>query len=500
MHYLSTRSESKRITGAEAIVRGQAADGGLYVPESFPEYSLEAINNLVPMSYSNRAAKIVGKYLTDFSENELLDYAIAAYEPEIKNADVPESLAPLHKLDVTTRFLELWHGPTCAFKDMALQLMPHLLTASLIKTGETRTACILVATSGDTGKAALEGFSNVRGTKIMVFYPEKGVSDVQKLQMTTQTGDNVNVTAVEGNFDDAQTGVKTLFSDKDLENDLKRQNHFLSSANSINWGRLVPQIAYYFSAYCDLLKNKEITLGDKINFCVPTGNFGNILSAYYAMRMGLPINKIICASNRNDVLTQFINTGTYDKNRPFYATASPSMDILVSSNLERLLYELSCRDGSAVERYMSALSEKGSYQVPDSVHKELNDVFACGYCSEEDTMKTINETFDKNSYLIDTHTAVAYKVLNEYRNMTKDETISVVVSTASPFKFCDAVLSALGKPYAGTGAMLLQALAEATDQPIPEPLADLKSKKTRFSDAVPISGMKSAVASFITGG
>ena len=443
---------------------------------------------------------VLGRHIISifFEDQELNLYSSAAYANNAQGF-YDGKIAPLHKIDNNTSFLELWHGPTCAFKDMALQIMPRLLTASLKKTGETREACILVATSGDTGKAALEGFRDVQNVKIMVFYPSDGVSDVQKLQMTTQDGENVNVVGVRGNFDATQTGVKEIFSSDDLRLKLSNQNCFLSSANSINWGRLVPQIVYYFSAYCDLLSCGEISPGEKINFCVPTGNFGNILAAYYAEKMGLPINKLICASNRNDVLTQFINTGVYDRNRPFYATVSPSMDILVSSNLERLLYELSGKDGDAVKSYMSALSADGRYSVPGSVREELNRIFASGHCSEEDTAKTIGDTFRDFEYLIDTHTAVAYKVLNDYRAATGDETVSVVVSTASPFKFCQAVLEALGQPYTGSGVMLIDKLSEVTGCAVPAPLSGLKNKIPRFTDIVETGGMTKAVMDFIGG-
>jgi threonine synthase len=482
------------VSGAEAIVKGLSGDGGLYVPEFFPQLSLQTIAKLVSMPYSKRAAYIIGLFLTDFCDQELGLFTEAAYkQPGFSHPDI----APLHEIDKNTFFLELWHGPTCAFKDMALQVMPHLLTASLSKTGETRDVCVLVATSGDTGKAALEGFRDVSGTKIMVFYPCDGVSEIQKLQMTSQQGDNVNVVAVEGNFDDAQTGVKAIFSDSAIRAELDGNGYFLSSANSINWGRLVPQIAYYVSAYNDLLKDKKITPGEKVNFCVPTGNFGNILAAYYAYRIGLPINKLICASNRNDVLTQFINTGVYDKNRAFYTTVSPSMDILVSSNLERLLFELSDKDGNAVASYMSALSDKGLYDVPTAVLENIKKVFASGFCSEEDTMSTISDVFNEFSYLIDTHTAVAYKTLTDYREKSKDNTTTVVVSTASPFKFCDSVLKALGKTFDKNDATLIEALSGQTGKTIPAPLADLKNRKPRFTGSIGVDNMKEAVPGFL---
>ena len=499
MRYQSTRGDIKKISGAQAIVSGLSSDGGLFVPESFPGISLKTVTELVRESYSSRAAFIMSLFLDDFSIEELSGYTNAAYNAEHQCGFDRGDTAPLHGTDRSTFFLELWHGPTCAFKDMALQVMPKLLTASLEKTGEKRDVCILVATSGDTGKAALEGFRNIHGTTIIVFYPHRGVSDVQKLQMVSQDGTNVNVIAVDGNFDDAQTGVKVIFNDEELRTKLSDSGYFLSSANSINWGRLVPQVAYYFSAYCDLIKYGKINIGEKINFCVPTGNFGNILAAYYAERMGLPINKLICASNRNDVLTQFINTGVYDKNRPFYTTVSPSMDILVSSNLERLLFELSDKDGKTVASYMSALAADGFYNVPEAAGAELKRIFASGQCSEEDTSKTIGDIFNRYGYLTDTHTAVAYKVLSDYRAITGDGTTAVVVSTASPFKFCESVLEALGLPHNSSGVELIDALSRATGVPVPAPLAELKSKSPRFCKLVATGGMKKAVLDFLGG-
>jgi len=497
LKYLSTRGQKNTVSNSEAISAGLAKDGGLYTPESFPAITSDTINNLINEPYYKRASYIMGLYMDDFNADELTSYTKQAYNSDNHNSFNHKDIAPLYFIDDTTAFLELWHGPTCAFKDMALQILPYLLTASLKKTGETKKACILVATSGDTGKAALEGFCDIPDTKIIVFYPKDGVSEVQKLQMTSQEGSNVNVTAVDGNFDDTQTYVKAIFSDKELSDELKKMKYFLSSANSINWGRLVPQIAYYVSAYCDLVKKGKIKNGQKINFCVPTGNFGNILAGYYAEKMGLPINKLICASNKNDVLTQFLNTGVYNKNRPFYLTSSPSMDILVSSNLERLLFELSDKNGKAVSNYMAQLSSSGTYTVPDDMKNELNRVFASGQCDEKDTMSTIKTTFNESNYLIDTHTSVAYKVLNDYRKSTGDKTPAVVISTASPFKFCESVLDALSKPYNKTGAELLESLSNATGVEIPAPLAELKGKNERFNKSVTKNNMKSTVIDFI---
>ena len=496
MKYQSTRGEKGRITSTEAIAQGLASDGGLFVPESFPFISGDMLTKLVKMPYSELSAYVMGLFLDEFTPDELKGFTKAAYNTQNFSS---QEIAPLSKITGNTYFLELWHGPTCAFKDMALQVMPHLLIESLRKTGNKHDVCVLVATSGDTGKAALEGFCDIQGIKIMVFYPKDGVSEVQKLQMTSQCGANVFVAAVEGNFDDTQTGVKKIFSDDCFEAKVGNKGYFLSSANSINWGRLVPQIAYYIYSYCNLINKGVIKQGDRINFCVPTGNFGNILAAYYAYIIGLPINKLICASNRNDVLTQFLNTGAYDKNRAFYTTISPSMDILVSSNLERLLFELSGKDGSIINSYMSSLSEKGRYDVPELVLDKIQNLFASGFCSEEDTKKAIVDMWVKNSYLIDTHTAVAYKAMCDYREKSKDDSVSVIVSTASPFKFCESVLEALGKPEADSGAALMDKLSAYTGVSIPRPLISLKDKTPRFSGFIKQEEMKTAVMQFLGG-
>jgi len=542
MLYQSTRGSGDMLKSAQVIAQGLASDGGLFVPECFPQLTETIIGELALKPYHERAAFITGLFLDDYSEEELGGYTKDAYRTPVFDDPV---IAPVRKYDADTHFLELWHGPTCAFKDMALQMLSRLLPAALRKTGDDRGACILVATSGDTGKAALEAFRDVPGTGIMVFYPRDGVSAIQELQMTSQEGGNVCVVAVDGNFDDTQTGVKSIFSDESIRGEADGCGSILSSANSINWGRLVPQIAYYVSAYCELLAAGETRLGNKINFCVPTGNFGNILAAYYAKKIGLPINKLICASNRNDVLTQFFGTGVYDKNRRFYTTASPSMDILVSSNLERLLFEISGKDSGAVSSYMSSLSSAGRYEVSEKTRSELSGVFAGGWCSEEDTLGTIAESLREKGYLIDTHTAVAFKVLQCYREESGDSTPAVVVSTASPYKFCEAVLRALGKPAAGdtsgvkghgagddhctgnstcmgvTGsedkhcawdnsgvreygaevsAALTDALAAASGHPVPAPLAALRHAVPRFTGSVPPSGMPEAVRAFLRAG
>ena len=480
MQYVSTRNKNQKCSAAQAIAQGLAADGGLLTPEVLPKLSPNGLNTMAEMSYQQRAVFVMGSYLDDFTASELSAFASKAYGTiRISIKEV----APVRQVDERTYCLELWHGPTCAFKDMALQMLPHLLSASLVKNEEGKSACILVATSGDTGKAALEGFKDVDKTRILVFYPKDGVSDIQKLQMQTQEGDNVGVCAVEGNFDDAQTGVKRLFSDPDLQETLAGRGYFFSSANSINWGRILPQIVYYVSAYCDLLREGRVQKGEPINICVPTGNFGNILSAYYAKQMGVPVNRLICASNQNNVLTDFIKTGVYDRNRPFYNTMSPSMDILISSNLERMLFEFTERDDEAVKGYMDALAAEGRYEVSEKVKKRLERTFAAGFCGDQETQLMIYKMWKTRSYLIDTHTAVAFYVLEQYRAETGDQTPSLVVSTASPFKFCDNVLGALGVTNLAPGLGIIDQLAQATGVPAPAPLEALKGKPVRFNQA-----------------
>lgn len=493
MKYVSTRQGTAGITASQAIIHGIAPDGGLYVPEEIPSVDSAFIQALCPMDYRARAVKILGLFLEEFSQEELEAIAAASYGANFDN----KAIAPMHFLDDKTGVLELWHGPTCAFKDMALQIMPRLLTASLSKNGEKRTVSILVATSGDTGKAALEGFRDVPGTRIMVFYPKDGVSQVQKLQMATQEGGNVNVTAVEGNFDDAQTGVKKIFADKDFAQALDGRGFFLSSANSINWGRLAPQIVYYFSAYCDFVNAGKIALGEKIDFCVPTGNFGNILAGWYAKQMGLPVGRFVCASNDNNVLTDFINTGVYDKNRPFYQTGSPSMDILVSSNLERLLYCLT-KDPALIRGFMDKLSQEGRYDVGADILAAVQAEFAGGYCKDGDSLEEIGRLWQGQGYLMDTHTAVASRVLGAYRAETGSQTPCVIVSTASPFKFCGSVLQALGVVTNETGPALMDELSAVTGIQAPAPLAGLAKKPVRFEKWVKAGDMEQAVGEFLS--
>ena len=476
MNYASTRDKKMRMSAAQAIVRGLAPDGGLMTPEVLPRLPGSALETMKDMSYQQRVVYILSRFLDEFSARELTSFAAAAYGG---NFDTP-AVAPVRQLKDGLSCLELWHGPTCAFKDMALQMLPHLLSASLNKIDEEKTACILVATSGDTGKAALEGFKDVARTRILVFYPQNGVSDIQELQMVTQAGGNVGVCAV-----------------VQLAHMLAERGYFLSSANSINWGRVLPQIVYYISAYCDLLKSGAIANGHQINVCVPTGNFGNILAGYYAKQMGVPIKTLICASNENNVLTDFIKTGIYDKNRPFHNTTSPSMDILVSSNLERLIFELSGRDDALVREYMSQLASSGRYQVTASIQQKIQGIFAAGFCDDRQTEQTISQVWEEFGYLIDPHTAVAFRVLEEYRQSTGDDTTAVVASTASPFKFCTSVLNALGVKEHKKGVEILDQLSEQTGVSVPAPLAALKGKARRFDAMTEKAGMIEQVLEFL---
>ncbi len=480
MFYTSTRNKNIRVSSAQAIAQGISEDGGLFVPEYIPEIDSQFIDSLVSLDYISRAKKILSLYLTDYTQEEL-DYCVGGAYAEGKFSS--KKISPIRRIDGGKNILELWRGPTCAFKDMALQLLPYLLTTAAKKTVADKTIVILVATSGDTGKAALEGFRDVEGTKIMVFYPNDGVSPMQKLQMTTQAGENVSVCAINGNFDDAQSGVKAIFTNKDIAAKLDENSMMFSSANSINWGRLVPQIVYYISAYCDLIESGTIKNGDKINVVVPTGNFGNILAAYYAKRMGMPVGKLICASNANNVLTDFIRTGTYDKNRKFFTTTSPSMDILISSNLERLLFHLCGENDEAVRQWMSSLSSEGKYTVSDDVKALVSELFDAGCCDDSETAETISSTY-KNGYLCDTHTAVAVKVYEDYVEKTGDNTETVIASTANPYKFSAAVLKAVAGdiPADADEFKQVELLVENTNEPCPEQLATLRNKTPRFTD------------------
>lgn len=492
MLYTSTRDKSIKVESADAIAHGISEEGGLFIPVEIPKISKDDINELVGMDYIGRAKKILSLYLTDFSEYEI-DYCVNGAYAKGKFSD--EKIAPLHTLSDKAEILELWKGPTCAFKDMALQLLPYLLTVAAKKSAPDKKIVILVATSGDTGKAALEGFKDVPGTKILVFYPEDGVSPMQKLQMITQEGENVAVCAIEGNFDDAQNGVKAIFTDKEVAKKLDGMGMMFSSANSINWGRLVPQIVYYVSAYCDMLSKGKIKMGDEINVVVPTGNFGNILAAYYAKEMGVPIKKLICASNSNDVLTEFLKTGVYNRVRDFYTTISPSMDILISSNLERLLFLLSSMDDVKVNAWMKELKESGKYRVGDEVLSKIKAVFEAGCCNDEKTKATIAEVFEEKKYLCDTHTAVAVAVYEDYIAQSGDSTPTVIASTANPFKFSASVLDAV-RPGMTEGMNefdMVLGLHVETGADCPPQLANLKDKTPRFTGCCKKEDMEKVV-------
>ncbi len=474
MIYTSTRDSSVRVSAAEAIAKGISDEGGLFVPMTIPTLNLVDIEKLARLDYIGRAKEVLKLYLTDFTEEELSMCVEGAYKAEKFSSP---KIAPLYKLNDNAQILELWRGPTCAFKDMALQLLPYL-----------------VATSGDTGKAALEGFKDVPNTEILVFYPVDGVSPMQKLQMTTQEGNNVSVCAIEGNFDDAQSGVKAIFTNAEIKKKFAENHLAFSSANSINWGRLVPQIVYYVSAYCDLVKAGEVKLGDPMNVVVPTGNFGNILAAYYAKQMGVPIKKLVCASNANNVLTDFLSTGVYNKNRPFYCTASPSMDILISSNLERLLFALSGQDAQATAKLMQQLSETGKYEISEKMQKAISEMFAAGYCDDDDTKRTIRKIFEEYNYLCDTHTAVAVNVYASYKMKTGDDTKTVIASTANPYKFSNSVLSAVEKYIKSEDEFsMVEELHEKTGAPVPPQLATLKGKTPRFNKVTAKEDMAAVV-------
>ena len=498
MRYKSTRNSQLRLEASQVIAQGISEEGGLFVPESFPDLSGE-LPALAKLDYPALAKAIFSKFLTDFTEAEIEACVSRAYTPEKFGGPCPVKLVPLSDGGEEKLLLELWHGPTCAFKDMALQILPHFLTTALQKAGGGKEAVILTATSGDTGKAALEGFKDVPGTRILVFYPRDGVSPMQKRQMVTQEGNNVAVCAIEGNFDDAQTAVKGLFTDDSMKQLLAQHGMMFSSANSINWGRLLPQIVYYFSAYAQLLKQGAVQVGEKVNFVVPTGNFGNILAGYYAMKMGLPVNRLVCASNENNVLTDFIRTGTYDRNRPFHTTISPSMDILVSSNLERLLYDLTGCNDAQVAGWMKQLSETGRYTVDAATLQKLQSVFWADFCDDADTRRAVRAMEETEHYLCDPHSAVAFEVYRRYLQETHDDgTPTVVVSTASPYKFAASVLEALGSElYAQDGVCdefeQVQQLSALTGTQAPDPIQDLEGKPVRFQEVSSVANMGQAV-------
>ncbi len=494
MYYKSTRDSSVNKTSAEAIVQGISVDGGLFVPSEIPSISMDEIVKLGDMSYAERAAYIFSKYLTDFTDVEIKYCTENAYNDK---KFATENISEISHLFDGTYILELWHGPTCAFKDMALQILPYLLTTSAKKINIDKKIVILVATSGDTGKAALEGFADVPGTQIMVFYPEDGVSPMQKRQMTTQDGDNVAVCAIEGNFDDCQNGVKAIFTNEEIKSKLEENKLMFSSANSINWGRLAPQIIYYISAYASLVKDGEINAGDKINIVVPTGNFGNILAAYYAKHMGMPVNKLICASNSNKVLTDFITTGIYDRNRDFVTTISPSMDILISSNLERLIYRIAGNDAEKNAAMMQALSGNGEYTITDEMKKGLVDFYG-NYANEEETAQAIKELYEKTGYVIDTHTAVAASVYKKYVADTQDTKPTVIASTASPYKFARSVMSAIDAKYDKLSEFeLVDEMVKISNTDEPNAVKEIRTAPVRHNNVCEVDSMEATVKNWL---
>ena len=491
MLYKSTRSvKGKTYKASQVILRGLAPDGGLFMPTEIPKILPSEWKELAAMSYPELAANILHRYLSDYTEAELLEDAKAAYGAE----KFPDGATDLRMVTPRIFSLELWHGPTCAFKDMALQMMPRLMSRALKKNKEKKTAMILVATSGDTGKAALEGYRDVDGIKIKVFYPAEGVSDTQKLQMTTQEGDNVSVSGIVGNFDDAQNGVKAIFSSRDMTKALKRRDVFLSSANSINWGRLAPQIVYYVHGYLSLLRNGAIYAGQTVDVCVPTGNFGNILAAYFAKEMGIPFGKLICASNQNDVLTDFFHTGVYDRNRPFHTTVSPSMDILISSNLERLLYLVCGAEKTAA--YMQQLKETGKYQLSDEEFSRIRQSIVAYSADDAQTLATIREVFESTHYLADTHTAVALSASLAHIEDPASAMRILTVSTASPFKFSADVLEGLTGQAVEQKETAAEKLAAAACTTVPTPLCGLADKPIRFPEVIEADRMAEDVLAF----
>lgn len=489
--YSSTRNASEKVTASQAILKGLADDGGLFVPERIPTLDV-SFKELADMTYQQTAYEVMKLLLTDFTEEELKTCIERAYDSKF---DV-EEIAPLVEAQ-GAYYLELFHGSTIAFKDMALSILPHLLITSARKNQVKNDIVILTATSGDTGKAALAGFADVKGTKIVVFYPKHGVSPIQEKQMVTQKGDNTYVVGIEGNFDQAQTGVKQMFNDKEFAKLMDENGYQFSSANSINIGRLVPQIVYYVYAYAKLLKNGEIAEGDKINVVVPTGNFGNILAAYYAQNMGLPIQKLICASNENKVLFDFFNTGKYDKNREFILTSSPSMDILISSNLERLIYHIAGNDADKNAALMKALNTTGVYEITPDMREKLAD-FEGGYTSEEDTAKTIKDLYDATGYVIDTHTAVAAGVYNQYKEKTGDTTKTVIASTASPFKFTRSVMNAIDKKYDAMGDFeLVDELSKIGNVAVPNAIEEIRTAPVLHDHVCEVEEMPQMVKDFL---
>ena len=491
LFYRSTRSKSEPVKASQAILKGLAEDGGLFVPEFVPTLD-KSLDDLAQMSYQETAYEVMKLFLTDFTEEELKDCINKAYDSKFDT----EVIAPLVEAD-GAYYLELFHGATIAFKDMALSILPHLLITSAKKNNVNNEIVILTATSGDTGKAALAGFADVKGTKIIVFYPKNGVSPIQEKQMVTQKGDNTHVVGITGNFDDAQTGVKNLFGDKELEKVMNEAGYQFSSANSINIGRLVPQIVYYVYSYAQLLKEGKVEKGEKINVVVPTGNFGNILAAYFAKNMGIPVAKLICASNENKVLYDFFETGVYDRNREFVLTSSPSMDILISSNLERLIYLAADCDAEKNAAFMKALSKEGKYEITSAMKENMVDFYG-NYASEAETAETIKALYDKTGYVIDTHTAVAATVLNKYKEASKDNTKAIVASTASPFKFTRSVMNAIDAKYDAMGDFeLVDELSKIANVEVPNAINEIRTAPVLHDTVCDKEDMKDIVMKFL---
>ncbi len=489
--YSSTRGEGVKYTASMAVLKGLASDGGLFVPDHIPSLD-KTLAELSEMDYQNLAYEVMKLFLTDYTEEELRGCIANAYDSKF---DTPE-IAPLSE-SCGSYYLELWHGATIAFKDMALSLLPHLMTTAAKKNGLKKEIVILTATSGDTGKAALAGFADVPGTRIVVFYPKSGVSPIQEKQMVTQRGDNTLVVGIHGNFDDAQTGVKKIFGDNEFARELDEKGFVFSSANSINIGRLVPQVCYYVYAYTRLLKEGRIKDGELINVCVPTGNFGNILAAFYAKLMGLPVGKLICASNTNKVLFDFFESGTYDRNREFHVTTSPSMDILISSNLERLIYYIAGNSSDRCAQLMSELSGNGNYSITADEKKGLADFYG-GYADEAQTADQIKKIYEKSGYVIDTHTAVASFVCDEYKAKTGDETPVVIASTASPYKFTRSVMNAIDPEYdKKTDFELIDDLSKLSNTAVPQAIEDIRSAPVLHKTECDVNEMKSVIAGFL---
>ena len=487
LFYKSTRDDSVKVTASQAILKGLAPDGGLFVPESIPSFD-KSLEELSKMSYKEVAYEVMKLMLDDFTEEELKACIDKAYDEKF-DTDV---IAPLVKAD-GAYYLELFHGATIAFKDMALSILPHLLITSAKKNDVHNEIVILTATSGDTGKAALAGFADVKGTRIIVFYPKNGVSPIQEKQMVTQKGDNTYVIGIKGNFDDAQTGVKKIFGDKELEKEMAEAGFQFSSANSINIGRLVPQIVYYVYAYTRLLADGEIKAGDKINAVVPTGNFGNILAAFYAKNMGLPINKLICASNENKVLYDFFTTGEYDRNREFVLTTSPSMDILISSNLERLIYRIAGNSAKKNSELMESLKNTGKYEITPEMKAQLSDFYG-NYATEAEDAATIKKLYEDTGYVIDTHTAVAATVYEKYKKETGDDTVTVIASTASPYKFTRSVMDAIDSKYDSmTDFELVDELSKISNVAVPQAIEDIRTAPVLHDTVCEVKEMSSSV-------